>query len=172
MRPDDPRYAALPLPDAPAGAAALAYMLADSPVVDSYGRYVYAQEAGRTDLTAAHEAFFGSPEAMDEASPQRILERREAARLVPVLHLQGTADASVPFAMGARFAAAYRAAGGPLEFVAFPDAPHGFSLTPGPDAERAVRLMRAFVARQLSGAGPRRLPRTGDPDDLGGPDPA
>jgi acetyl esterase/lipase len=171
MRPNDPRYAALPLPAAPAGAA-LAYVLADSPVVDTYGRYLYAREAGRADLAGAHEAFFGSLEAMDEASPQRILERGERARLVPMLHLQGTADANVPLAMGVRFAAAYRAAGGPIEFVAFPDAPHGFSLVPGPDAGRAIRLMRAFVARQLSGTGPRRLPRTGDPDDRGWPDPA
>ena len=163
MRPDDPRYAALPLPEAPGGAAALAYVLAESPVVDSYGRYLYAGAAGRADLTEGHEAFFGSPEAMDEASPQRILERRERPRLVPVLHLHGTADANVPFAMGARFAAAYRAAGGPIEFVAFPEAPHVFSLTPGPDAARALRLMRAFVARQFSGAGPCRRPRSAAP---------
>src|SRR5262249_57884264 len=84
LRPDDPRYAALPLPEAPGAAADLAYVLADSPVVDSYGRYLYARAAGRTDLTQGHEAFFGDPETMDEASPQGILDRGEPARLVPV----------------------------------------------------------------------------------------
>ena len=31
----------------------------------------------------------------------------------------------------------------------FPNAPHGFTLSPGPDTDRAIVLMKAFIVRQL-----------------------
>lgn len=51
--------------------------------------------------------------------------------------------------MQERFAAAYRAAGGTVDLEIFPDAPHIFALMPGPNSERAISLMKVFIARQF-----------------------
>jgi acetyl esterase len=168
MRPDDPRYTTLPLPEAVGVDARLAYVVAGWPVMDPYGRYLHAQaptpadtptalpgpfgsaEVLRQRILRAQLDYFGNPEAMREASPRLILERREAVELPPTLLLHGTADTNVPLAMAEEFAAAYRAAGGALELEVFRDAPHFFGLHGGPDADRAVRLMKTFIARKLA----------------------
>jgi acetyl esterase/lipase len=54
--------------------------------------------------------------------------------------------------MQERFVAAYRAAGGEVQYEVFPDMPHGFGNTPGPEADRAFTLMKDFIARQLAPA--------------------
>ena len=161
MRPRDPRYAALPAPPpppslggqggaAPDADATLAYILALWPILDPYARYFFAQETSRAELVSRTEGYFLTEEAMQEGNPQLILDRGEAVELPPTLIIQGTADTNLTMAMTERFVAAYRAAGGAIELEKFPDMPHGFGNTPGPDADRALALMKAFVARQLA----------------------
>ncbi|HET7095201.1 MAG TPA: alpha/beta hydrolase, partial [Thermomicrobiales bacterium] len=152
MRPHDPRYAALPLPEAPDVDAALAYVLAGWPIMDPYARYRFAQRTRRNDLIAAHDAYFGTTAVMREANPQLILDRGERVELPPTIIVQGTADQNVTPAMQERFAAAYRKAGGILELDEFPNEPHGFANAPGPDTERALALLEAFAARYDGGA--------------------
>jgi acetyl esterase/lipase len=48
------------------------------------------------------------------------------------------------------FVSAYRDAGGEIELEMFPDMPHLFGNTPGPDSERATALMKKFVAKCLA----------------------
>ena len=43
--------------------------------------------------------------------------------------------------------------GGHLELEWFPDQVHGFGNTAGPESNRAIELMKGFVARQLSRTG-------------------
>ena len=149
MRPRDPRYAALPL-TAPARIdATLGYVIALYPILDPYARYLFAQQTGRDDLIKGHNAYFQTPEAMREGNPTLILSRGERVEHPPTLLLQGTADRNVTVEMQERFAAAYHATSGTLEMVAFPNTPHGFTLSPGPDTDRAIVLMKAFIARQL-----------------------
>jgi len=38
-----------------------------------------------------------------------------------------------------------------VELELFPWMPHGFANRPGPESDRALELMKAFVARQLAG---------------------
>ena len=45
---------------------------------------------------------------------------------------------------------AYRGAGGDIELELFPEMPHMFGNTPGPESNRAIALMKKFVARILS----------------------
>src|SRR5260370_23803699 len=104
MRPDDPRYRAMPLPEAPALDASLAYVVALSPILDPYARYGFAQETNRQDLISRSDAYFGSLDVMQEADPQLILARGEQARLPPMLLLQGTEDQNVTVPMQAAFA--------------------------------------------------------------------
>ncbi len=150
MRPHDPRYASLDLPEAAGLDATLAYVLAAWPVLDSYARYCFAKDQGNESLMSATEAYFVTEDAMKEGNPQLILERGEAVELPPTLIVQGTADNNVPLSVSERFEASYRAAGGSVERELFPNMPHGFARDAGAEADRAIDLMKAFVARQLA----------------------
>ena len=149
MRPRDPRYAAIPLAEAPDLDASLAHVLACWPIMDPFARYFFAQETGRQELVTRTEGFFLTQEAMREGNPQVILDRGELVELPPVLVLQGTADNNLTVAMSLRFVASYRLADGQAEIEQFPDMPHGFGNQPGPESDRAIEVMKAFVARQL-----------------------
>jgi acetyl esterase/lipase len=152
MRPGDPRYQALPLAEAPSVDASLAYLIACWPIFDPYARYQFAQETGRAELVRGSEGYFLDVATMQEGNPQWLLDRGERVELPPTLVLQGTADRNITMAMTERFLAAYRAAGGAIALEVFPGMGHGFGNPPGPDMERALALMKAFVARQLQAA--------------------
>jgi len=148
LKPREPRFAALPL----AGGfdASLAFAILCWPVADPLARYRMAQEKKIDRFLQAHHAFFGTEAAMDEGSPQRILERGERVELPPLLILQGTADDNLTPDMADRFAAAYRKAGGTVDLQKFDGEPHMF-VTKDPTTEasrRALALMQAFVRRQ------------------------
>ncbi|MBX5489736.1 MAG: alpha/beta hydrolase [Chloroflexi bacterium] len=150
MRPRDPRYSALPLPEAPDVDAALAYLLLPWPILDPYGRFIFAQATGRDDIVASTRTFFAPWDTIWEANPVAILERGEPVEQPPALIIQGTADANVTPALQERFAAAYRAAGGTVTLEIFPDQPHQFAKEPGPYTDRARALLKEFVAAQLA----------------------
>src|SRR4051812_29481535 len=99
MRPADPRYAALPLPDAPAFDATLAYVVSLWGVLDPLGRYRMAQARGLDNYVVSHDAYFGTVDTQAEASPLMILQRGERVELPPALLIQGTADEGVPQGM-------------------------------------------------------------------------
>ena len=151
MRPHHPPYNSLDLPDSVADAT-LKYLLAMVPVVDPYARYRFVQETGETWLVEMSEGYFLTTDAMKEGNPFRILQRREDAHLPPLLLIQGGADQNLPVPVTQQFVAAYQEAGGTIEFEMFPDMPHRFGLTAGPESDRAVVLMKKFVARCLSQA--------------------
>lgn len=152
MRPYDPRYGALALSGADGVDATLLYVVAAWPVLDPHARYLFAKEHGRASLVEATEAYFLTQEAMREGNPQLALERSEPVELPPTLILQGTADDNVPLSISQRFVEGYRAASGTVDLELFPGMPHGFARDPGPESDRALELMKAFVARQLTGA--------------------
>jgi hypothetical protein len=110
MRPRDPRYAELPLMEAPNADATLAYVVGHSPVVDPAARYEFANQTGRDDLIIKQDGYFGTTQTMQEASPLEILQRREDVELPPMPIVHGTADMNVPVGKVEDFAAAYRAA--------------------------------------------------------------
>jgi acetyl esterase len=175
MRPHDPRYAALPLAEAPEVDATLAYVVAHSPVVDPAARYAFAQQVGRADLVSKQDGYFRSLETMQEGNPLLLLQRGEEVELPPTLILHGTADLNVPIKEVEDFAGAYRAAflrqhpvaatpaeatdtyraaGGVVELQEFPGMPHYFlhpAAATGPEPERGLRVMQAFIARQGAG---------------------
>ena len=154
LRPADPRYAAAPVPNGERLDATLRYAVAGWPVLDSHARYVYAKEAGQDRLMKSSESYFLTEEAMREGSPQQVVERGDHTVLPPVLILQGTKDDNVPLSLSERFVAAYRAAGGRAERELFPGMPHAFARQPGPETDRAIALMKAFIGRQLGGEAP------------------
>jgi acetyl esterase len=150
LKPQDPRYAALPLAAAPGEDARLPYLVLCWPISDPLARYRMVQEKGNVRLVEAHDAYWRSEDEMAEGNPQLILERGEAGALPPAIVVQGTADDNVTPDMADRFAAAYRACGGRLELHKFDGQPHTFiPRDPGSDASRrATELLRDFVLGQ------------------------
>jgi len=151
LKPDDPRYRALPLAAAPDEDARLPYIVLGWPITDPLARYRMVRATGNTRLVEAHEAYWSSEAAMAEGNPQLILERGEAGTLPPALVVQGTADDNVTPDMADRFAAAYRAKGGELRLEKFAGQPHTFIVRdPASEAARNATLMiRDFVVGRL-----------------------
>jgi acetyl esterase/lipase len=149
MRPDDKRYAALPLAAAPAVDARQAFVISGWGVLCPKLRYNLAKTAGNAQLVKNHDSFWGSEEAMGEASPPLMLERGEKCALPPALVFGGDADEWVPLDLMRRFAEDYRKAGGTLELVLYPEANHSF-MTGKPDARHAgaaLAAMQAFIRK-------------------------
>jgi len=150
LKPNDPRYAALPLAEAPGEDASLPYLVLCWPISDPLARYRMVKEKGRTPLIQSHDAYWASEAEMAEGSPQWIVEAGEAARLPPAILLQGTGDDNVTPDMADRFVAAWRAKGGSIELHKFAGQPHTFIMRDPTSADslRATELARDFVLRQ------------------------
>jgi acetyl esterase len=149
MRPHEARYTMYPLPEAPHLDATLTYVVARSPISDPAARYEQAQKMQRESLIKNSELYFTPWEAIFEGNPQRILERGEAVTLPPMFILQGALDDNVLPAVQAHFVETYRAAGGAVELEIFPGADHRWIIHPGPQTDRAIEMIKAFIARQL-----------------------
>jgi len=154
LKPADPRYAALPLAEAPGEDAKLPYLVLCWPISDPLARYRMVKAKGNARLVEAHDAYWAAEAEMEEGNPQRIVESGEAAEpLPPAIVVQGTADDNVTPDMADRFAAAYRARGGQLELHKFAGQPHTFiPRDPASDASRqATEKLRDFVLKQAGG---------------------
>jgi acetyl esterase len=147
LRPADPRYAALPLAEAPGEDAGLPYIVLCWPISDPLARYRMVREKGNTRLVESHDAYWSSEEEMAEGNPQLILERGDAGALPPAILVQGLADDNVTPDMADRFTAAYRGRGGRIELHKFAGQPHTFIVRdPASDiSRRATELIRDFV---------------------------
>ena len=143
------------------GDDAVAFVMALYPVTDPIARYRYvltrkdepggpppAFDARR--LMASHHGYFTDEAAMADASVTRIVATGEATALPPVWLAQPEVDDNVPAPITEAFVAAYEAARGRIERVRIEGVRHGFIQSPGPATDRAIGLMRDFVARQLA----------------------
>ncbi len=147
LRPDDPRYARLPLAGHPGVDARVAFAMIGWPVVDPVARYRMVTERKNQRLIDAHHAYWPTIDAMEEGSPQHQLERGDhVAGLPPLLIVQGTNDDNLTPDMADRFAHAYGAVA-EVTIEKFADEPHTFvTKTPDSDAARRARdLMVRFV---------------------------
>jgi acetyl esterase/lipase len=157
MRPDDPRYSALPLAGAGVDASVRAAILC-WPVIDPLGRYEYAKAnvGGKLAKQAdewikCHNLYWPNEAAMAEGNPTRALERGETMRMLPVLYIQGTADVAHPVPNRDRFIAAYRKAGGSVELHLYEGVGEAFinSDPTSPAARAAIERIIEFVHREL-----------------------
>jgi acetyl esterase len=150
MRPRDARYSAIPLPAAPTLDATVAYVATRSPVSDPYARFQQAERMKREEMIANSRIYFNPWDTIYEGNPQLILERREPVTLVPMLIMQGALDDNVLPALQEKFAATYRAAGGVCELTVFEGSEHEWVAKPGPQTDRARKMVKAFIARQVN----------------------
>jgi acetyl esterase len=137
MRPDDPRYAAIPLPedlsprDAPWDATVRCVAMT-WPVINPLSRYRHAlrERASATppswigDIPERHDTYWRTEDAMAEGNPTVALERGETLRTPPALWVQprpdpvhdyNDPDSDFDGNEPDRFAARYRARGGEIE---------------------------------------------------------
>lgn len=149
MRPQDPRYNALPLEGHPEIDARVHYVAARSPISDPLARYNNALAKGRQEMADRHHVYFDPFSDIEEGNPQMILERREPVELPPMLVMQGGLDDNVLPAFQVKFGETYRAAGGECEVAVFEGCDHMWVLEPGPDTDRAHEMLKAFIAGRL-----------------------
>ena len=149
MRPHDPRYNAIPLPEAPRADATVAYVAMRSPVSDPLARYENAEKLKRDAMMKNHTLYFNPWDTIHESNPQEILDRHEKVTLVPFLIMAGSLDDNVLPEIQKRFVASYKAAGGDIQFELFEGAEHEWVANPGPLTDRAQEMVRRFIARQL-----------------------
>ena len=140
--PDHADYTSLKLPGEKTFSGQLRFVALGWPISDPPARYQMARERGITRLVQNHDAYFGSLETMNAASPQSIVERRAFSHLPPLLVLQGTADENVTPDMADRFAAAYREAGGEIELYKFEAQPHAFTTADAGSAASVLAISR------------------------------
>ena len=140
IRPDDPRYRALPLADALDMDAKLAFVVSGWGVLLPLERY---------KLAKGHDVFFGSEAAQIEATPALIIERGEKVFLPPALVFQGTADQWTTVELAQRLATDYRGAGGTMDLALYEGARHTFvNEHPfDPNSVKAVATMIAFIKK-------------------------
>ena len=150
MRPGDPRYASVPLPGGGDFDASVRFLLCCWAVLDPQARYKWAIEIGEERFIGPTEDYFGDHANLHEGNPQEALDRGEAVELPPMIIIQGTNDSNIPLFIPHKFEASYREAGGHVELELFEGMPHLFGNTPGPESDRAIELMKGFVAKQLA----------------------
>jgi len=149
MRPNDPRYNAHPLPEAPNLDASLLYVVTRSPVSDPYARFLNAEKRGRAEMMGFSKTYFNPWETIHDGNPQEMLDRREKATLPPLLIMQGELDDNVLPEVQQKFADSYRAAGGECQYEVFAGCEHRWVAEPGPQTDRAAQMVKEFIARQL-----------------------
>ena len=149
MRPNDPRYNAHKLTEAPDIDASLNYVATRSPVSNPYARFLNAESLGREEMVQNSKKYFSPWETIHEGNPQEILDRGEKVTLPPLLIMQGELDDNVRPAVQDKFVQSYRAAGGECQYEVFAGCEHLWVREPGPQTDRAHEMVKAFIARQL-----------------------
>lgn len=152
MRPRDPRYNAIPLPEAPNADASVAWVAMRSPISNPFARFQNAEKLKRGAMVTNHTTFFVPWETIHESNPQEILDRHEAIMKAPFLIMQGALDDNVLPAVQEKFAEAYKAAGGHVQYQVFEGCEHEWVAQPGPQTDRAREMVKAFIASQVNGS--------------------
>ncbi len=158
MKPDDPRYKAVPLPGGAQFDAHVPYVVSFWPVICPLGRYRdrKAKPAGeqayqsRGGAVAQQERYWLTEDAMGEGSPLLALERGDAVEFPHIFYIQNPADELHPKHLMDAFINAYRGKGGKLEthFFLGPkyDLPRSDPASQG--AKDAVAAAAAFIHRE------------------------
>ena len=103
----------------------------------------------REPMVNNHKTFFVPWDTIHESNPQEILDRHEPVTLVPLLIMQGALDDNVRPAVQEKFVAAYKAAGGDVQFHVFENSEHEWVAKPGPQTDKAREMVKIFIERQL-----------------------
>src|SRR5262249_21943837 len=129
--------------------ATVAYIATRSPTSDPAARYANAEKLKRDPMMKNHTPHYKPWAAIHDSNPVQILKRHEPVGADRMLTSDGAlADHLLP-AAPAKSVAAYKAAGGDVQYEVFEGSEHEWVATPGPQTDRAREMVKAFIARQL-----------------------
>ena len=153
LKPRDPKYAAIPLPEAPQLDAGIRYLATRSPISNTVARYRQAEKMKREQMINNNRNFWVPWDTIEEGNPQQILDKREHApehgALPPLLIMQGGLDDNVLPEIQHKFIAAWRAAGAEATLEVFEGCEHEWVAEPGPMTDKAHEMVKQFIARNL-----------------------
>lgn len=150
MRPDDPRYGAIPLAGGPADVDARVRCVGMSwPVINPLSRYRHARRVQArpvppdwvAEIPDCHDRYWVTEAAMAEGNPMLALEGGEDVETPPALWVQGRPDevhdyrdldSDAEVNEPERFARNYRAAGGEIEMLYIDNATRSSPTSFGP----------------------------------------
>jgi acetyl esterase len=160
MKPDDPRYAAIPNPPgAPAVDGSVSFITLFCPVISPLGRYRFAKrlKAGGQPYPAfvdnvlpAHDRYWGTEEAMADGDPLIAMQRGDKVVRPPVMYIQSGIDHGHPIEDRQNFIAGYNEKNGNLHIEVFDGEGDRF-LRDYPKTEpsrRAMEMLIGFIHAQ------------------------
>ena len=150
LRPNDARYDAIPLAEAPGITASVDYVLMRSPISNTFARFENAQARKDEGMIRNNKTFFVPWESIHESNPQEILDRKENVTLKPFLIMQGALDNNMLAAFQTKFVQTYRAAGGSCDYTIFEGCEHEWVARPGPQTDRAHAMAKNFIAQHVN----------------------
>lgn len=150
MLADDDRYNTFNLAGNGELDAMFSYLIGAWPILDPYGRYLFAQHNNLDFLMQATDSYFFNHDEMREENPLFALNHGELPILPPALIIQGTADKNLPLSSIDLFVEAYRAAGGEVKLELFANQPHGFACKTCTESDRAIEIIKDFVNIQVA----------------------
>ena len=150
LKPRDPKYAAIALPEEPRLDASILYLVSRSPISDTVARYQQAEKMKRDEMIRNNKTYWAPWETIKEGNPQYILDRKEHGKLPPLLVMQGALDDNVLPAIQEKFVASWRAAGGDARLEIFEGCEHEWVKDPGPQTDKAHEMVKQFIARNLA----------------------
>lgn len=127
------------------------WLVALWPVSDPYARYRYAKRAGIERLVTAHERFYTDEVAMRAASVPRVVTAGEATCLPPLLVIMPGDDGNVPMDITFDLLHAWQSRHGYVEYVHFPEEPHGFGYKLSAASTRMQDIIINFGRRMIAG---------------------
>lgn len=160
LKPDDPRYAAIPLETAEAFDAHVPYVVTLWPVICPLSRYRTLKErlAGGPDnpnwrrIVGNQEKYWVTEDAMEEGSPNFAVQRGDEIKTPNMLYVQNREDLLHPSANRESFIAGYRKMGGNVRLEFFEgkkyDAVRSQSSSPG--ARQAISQIVEFIHRETA----------------------
>ena len=153
MRPEDTRYRAQILSEAPDMDARAAFVVSGWGVLYPLVRYELAKARGDAGLVKSHETFFGSSEAQLEATPALILERGEKVFLPPAMVFQGDQDEWTSVELANRLADGWRKGGGQFDLLLLEGEKHTFlnDYPFRPNTLKAAAAVKDFAKRNGAG---------------------
>lgn len=153
MKPNDPRYAAIPMPSAPNIDARVPFVVTLWPVICPIGRYrthvkfpvsdpAYKNVGGPA---VRQVSYWLTEAAMIEGSANLILQRGEKVDLPNILYTQNPEDALHPGQYMEEFVSGYRKAGGKLQLELFEGQPYDL-VRSKPETETAKQVIAKIIA--------------------------
>jgi hypothetical protein len=156
IRPDDPRYSAVPLPGGERFDARVPYVVALWPVICPASRYRgrKGQPPDPGGVIGNEHRYWITEAAMEEGSPNFIVMRQESIAKPNILYLQNPIDTQHPRANLESFVRGYRELGGNVDLQWFTGEKYDAVRTDptSQSARDAVAKIHAFIHKEANAA--------------------